>query len=39
MPITIKKMNETTFKVTVWDQTTTSHLAQLDHGTGQKCVK
>ena len=25
MPITIKKMNETTFKVTVWDQTTTSH--------------
>ena len=26
MPITIKKMNETTFKVTVWDQTTTSHL-------------
>ena len=24
--ITIKKMNETTFKVTVWDQTTTSHL-------------
>jgi hypothetical protein len=26
MPIAIKKMNETTFKVTVWDQTTTSHL-------------
>jgi hypothetical protein len=26
MPITIKKMNETTFKVTVWDQTTTSQL-------------
>jgi len=26
MLITIKKMNETTFKVTVWDQTTTSHL-------------
>ena len=26
MLITIKKMNETSFKVTVWDQTTTSHL-------------
>ena len=26
MLITIKKMNETTFKVTVWDETTTSHL-------------
>lgn len=25
MTITTKKMNETTFKVTVWDQTTTSH--------------
>ena len=25
MNITIKKMNETTFKVTVWDETTTSH--------------
>jgi hypothetical protein len=27
MPITIKKINETTFKVTVWDQKTTAHLA------------
>ena len=26
MPITIKKMNETSFKVTVWDQTATSHM-------------
>ena len=26
MLITIKKMNETTFKVTVWDQKTTSHM-------------
>lgn len=26
MLITIKKINEITFKVTVWDQTTTSHL-------------
>jgi len=26
MLITIKKMNETTFKITVWDQTTTSHM-------------
>ena len=26
MPLTIKKINDTTFKVTIWDQTTTSHL-------------
>src|SRR5262245_484716 len=36
MTITIKKMNETTFKVTVWDQTTTAHVGTVYPESWQK---